>query len=323
MFGLSILSMAIGWLSWRYVERPFRQSGPATFGSRRTVFACSGAAAAILIALGSTLDNSSIMQQRFSAASGALLSYSEFNQTDEFDAAYRIPSCYFDPTRIDLAEIDRVTCHHPVAGVANVLILGDSHGAHLWYGLATVFPDVHFLQANAAGCRPLMPAIGTEPCRALLELMWQDLMQQDGIHAVILAGRWVDEDIGRISGTIQALRNAGLVVYVAGPVPEYEAALPIILSRTGTGQDRDELASRYLDQDRFDFASAIVSESRAAGAIYLDMIDAICDARVCETMTDDMVPIQWDSDHFTPAGSVEVISRLVEHFDFADLKPDP
>ncbi|MBF9036871.1 acyltransferase family protein [Rhodobacterales bacterium HKCCE2091] len=310
MAGLAVASIGLAWLTWRFVEQPFRRSGAGRLISRRGVFAASAAAGAVLIAGGAGLDNRGYAERRLSEGSAAVLAYTRFNETPAFDAAYRAPSCYFDPGRIGLDEIDRDTCHRPEPGRRNVMILGDSHGAHLWHGFSEVFPEVRFLQANAAGCRPLIPPSGTEPCRALLDLAWNEVLLAGGIDAVILAGRWIEEDVARIAGTVAALRAMGFDVYVAGPVPEYEAALPVVLSRTGTGPDRDSLAGRYLDRDRIAMGEAIAAEARAAGATYLDMISALCGPASCVTMAGDGIPLQWDDSHFTPEGSVLAVSRL-------------
>jgi len=54
MLGLSLLSLLLAWFSWRYVERPFRGRGSWP-GSRRAVFAASGAGMVVLALAGATI----------------------------------------------------------------------------------------------------------------------------------------------------------------------------------------------------------------------------------------------------------------------------
>ena len=36
----------------------------------------------------------------------------------------------------------------------NYLLVGDSHAAHLWFGLSSAMPEVNVMQATASMCRP-------------------------------------------------------------------------------------------------------------------------------------------------------------------------
>ncbi len=77
-------------------------------------------------------------------AIGAYLAYNS-------SSAFRAGHCFLATNR---QQIDVQTCMKLDPARPNYLLIGDSHAAHLWFGLASAMPDVNVMQATASVCRP-------------------------------------------------------------------------------------------------------------------------------------------------------------------------
>ena len=131
-----VISVILATLSWRYVETPFR-SGPRR-PSRRKLFTLAGAAAAALALLGLTGTLSQGLPGRFPAHSAALARYLDYDWASK--GYFRRGSCFLD-TGLAFQPFLASGCIREDGKRPSDLILGDSHAAHLWYGLSRVFPE--------------------------------------------------------------------------------------------------------------------------------------------------------------------------------------
>ena len=66
-------------------------------------------------------------------------------------AAFRSGRCYLATNR---QQLDVETCLTLDPKRPNYLLVGDSHAAHLWFGLSSAMPEVNLMQATASACRP-------------------------------------------------------------------------------------------------------------------------------------------------------------------------
>ncbi|HEY2110890.1 MAG TPA: acyltransferase family protein [Dongiaceae bacterium] len=144
-----VSSVILATLSWRYVETPFR-TGPRR-PSRRKLFTLAGAAAAALALLGLTGTLSQGLPGRFPAHSAALAGYLDYDWASK--GYFRRGSCFLD-TGLAFQPFLASGCIREDAKRPSDLILGDSHAAHLWYGLSRVFPGINFLQATSPSASP-------------------------------------------------------------------------------------------------------------------------------------------------------------------------
>ena len=146
-----VISVILATLSWRYVETPFR-SGPRR-PSRRRLFTLAGAAAAALAVLGLTGTLSKGLPGRFPAHSAAIAGYLDYDWASK--GYFRLGSCFLD-TGLAFQPFLAGGCIREDGKRPSDLILGDSHAAHLWYGLSQVFPGINFLQATSPLCKPIL-----------------------------------------------------------------------------------------------------------------------------------------------------------------------
>lgn len=299
-FGLAILS-------WKFVELPFRAMARRT--SRPAVFATASAAMASAFAACVMILLSDGAPFRFPdrvVAIGSWLAY-------DASSAFRTGKCFLATNR---QQIDVDACMTMDKRRPNYLLVGDSHAAHLWFGLSSAMPEVNVMQATASMCRPAIPAISaldTRACPKLMQFVFNDFLVHNRVDKVLLAASWKDEDIPALSAAIDALKARGTEVVVLGPIVEYDRALPRLLAdqiRRGTGfaaNDRRTPGIRERDQTM----SRIVT---ARGATYLSIYDAICRHDRCDEFVADDIPMQFDTGHLTGQGSVELARRLSASF---------
>ena len=161
---LFALTVAISYLSWRFVEQPFRQRALAP--TRAAAFRIAGLSSAVLLAGGLF---GVFLSQTPSDADRAALQLEAYNNYD-FRPLYRSGSC-FSPGGDALD----AGCLALAPGKTNVLLWGDSLAAHYFHGLSkSADPQaVNILQATQAACMPTFNAAaqGTASCRSFASQM--------------------------------------------------------------------------------------------------------------------------------------------------------
>lgn len=304
---LIVASVLIAWLSWKFVEMPFRSKARAA--SRGAVFGVASTAMASAAALCGLALLTGGAPFRFPERVVAIASYLAYDPS----AAFRSGQCYLATNR---QRLDVETCLKTDEKRPNYLLVGDSHAAHIWFGLSAAMPAVNIMQATASECRPAVQPLSqldTRACPKLMQFVFNDFLVNNRVDKVLLAASWKDEDIPALSATIEMLKSRGLDVAVLGPIVEYDGALPRLLadeilrnspwlaSRTRTAgiRERDRELSRIV---------------AAKGATYLSVYDAACRGGHCDEFAEGDVPLQFDSGHLTAKGSVVVGQRLSAGF---------
>jgi peptidoglycan/LPS O-acetylase OafA/YrhL len=289
--------------TWRFVEQPCRHTG---FLQRRTVFTLAGVAATLCIAIGLTFTVTNGLPQRLPETVRAVAAYADYNTAPVF----RSGQCFLENDSDTLQNFDQRGCLGMSPDKLNVLVLGDSHAAHLWYGLFNTLPNLNILQATASGCRPLLdidPLKAKTRCREMMGFMLGQWLPATPVDAVILAARWVDADTEALKKTIAFLRTRARAVYVVGPTAEYTMAVPSLLAR-GMLQGDPNLVRRSLKPDSATRDDDLRKAVAGTGAIYLSAYQALCPppSGVCSATTSTGMPLQFDYGHLTAEGSTHV-----------------
>ena len=300
-------SIAIAWLSWKFVEMPFRLKARDT--STGMVFGVASAAMTSLAALCGLVLIAGGAPFRFPERVVAIASYLAYDPSQSF----RSGRCYLATNR---QQLDVETCMKLDGKRPNYLLVGDSHAAHLWFGLSTSMPEVNLMQATASACRPAVERVSvldSRACPKLMRFVFDDFLVNKKVDKVLLAAAWKDEDIPALSDTLETLMSRGLNVVVLGPIVEYDGALPRLLvdeilrnspsiasaMRTRGIAARDRLLRRIVT---------------AKGATYLSVYDSVCRDDHCDEFAEGDIPLQFDAGHLTAQGSLEVGRRLAPFF---------
>lgn len=304
--GIVLLSFALAYASWRWVERPFRRQGRFT---RRSIYAGAGAAAVAACAVAGVFVAGQGLPGRYPAEVVRMARYLEVDTR----RLYRSGSCFIT-TGDSFADYRRDLCLTPRGGGRPaVLLLGNSHGAHLSHGLRARFPEIDVLQATASGCRPL---VGTGPsrpprCGQLRDYVFGEWLPPRRIDALLVSISWEQRDIAPLEKTIAWAKARGIPVIVSGPVPLYDQALPELLAR-GMMLDDPALAARHRRGRQARVDAAVGAAARRAGVTYVSPYRLLCGDRAgCRTTTPEGAPMQHDLSHLSAEGSL-FVARLFD-----------
>jgi hypothetical protein len=307
LFALTVL---ISYLSWRFVEQPFRER--TLVPTRRAAFGIAGLASAVLLAGGAA---GILLSRAPSEADRVALQLETYNAYD-IEALYRHGSC-FAPDGGVFGD----ACLALAPGKTNVLLWGDSLAAHYYHGLGRIADPqaVNILQATQPACMPTLNASaqGNAACRSLagqMEAFFRD--RKPG--RVILSADWLeyarpprfDGMIADLRRTIATLDALGIPVTLLGPAVQFKSRLPSMLMRA-------RLRQVETRSDDFVLPDIFALDQRMKAALpaqdkfsYISVVDAVCPARQCPLTLDGGIPLAWDHAHLTAEGSVYVIDRL-------------
>ncbi|WP_213738409.1 acyltransferase family protein [Bradyrhizobium sp. dw_411] len=308
---LFVLTVLISYLSWRFVEQPFRQKSLAP--TRGAAFRIAGLATALLlagsiggiVASGAPSDADRVALQ--------LESYNNYNQRP----LYRDGVCFFSDSGVFGAD-----CLGLAPGKTNIMLWGDSLAAHYFYGLGKVTDPqaVNILQATQAACMPTLNAAaqGKVPCRDFATQM-EAFFADHRPDRVILSADWLeyarpprfDGMIADLRQTIARLNAAGIAVDLLGPAVQFRARLPSMLMRA-------RLRNTDAHPDDFVLPDIFALDRMMKAALpphekfsYISIVDAVCPARQCPLTIDGGIPLAWDHAHLTAEGSMYVMDKIV------------
>ena len=279
---LGVVAFVLAYLTWRYVEKPFRNR--RNFSTRQ-VFGMAGTAMASLILLGAVGYYGEGFKSRFPA--NALAALSVIGQKQ----AWYGKGCNNVVDRKPLSELCILGDKKAPPTVA---LWGDSHAEALSkeFTEATRPLGISFVQMTADACPPVegLRTTGTRrlfgqvDCAPVAKNAHDYLLRHNTVHTLVLAARWTayllgarfdngeggvsddgfyavpvgeDDDeiqserIKRVSAAIikevRSLLDAGKKVILVYPVPEVGWSVPHLLARmeTAQGKKHDTISTNY------------------------------------------------------------------------------
>jgi peptidoglycan/LPS O-acetylase OafA/YrhL len=307
---LFALTVAISWLSWRFVEQPFRYGTLAP--TRRAAFRIAGLATVVLLAGSAT---GIVLSRTPSDADRAALQLESYNAY-HYQPLYRSGSCFAPASGV----IDD-GCLGLAPDKTNVMLWGDSLAAHYVHGLGKVTDPhtVNILQATQAACMPTFNAAaqGTASCRNFAGQM-DAFFRDRKPDLVILSADWLeysrpprfDGMIADLKQTIATLNAAGIAVVLLGPAVQFRSRLPSMLMRAHL-RHADISPDDFVLPDIFALDQAMKAALPAQQRFsFISVVDAVCPARQCPITIDGGIPLAWDHAHLTAEGSLYVMERL-------------
>ena len=327
MLGIAVVSLICGIVSWRFIERPFRQPTRRDIPTL-TRYACAIALAAFLPAI---FVASGGLPQRLPAiarSNAAIYSLGAGRCLTNFGTALPMPGKYCQPD-------------HP-----QVALFGDSHAAALSPGLrqAVTGQGKALLQLEQSACTPLVgitTSDSTRPnhageCATFIRASLDRIEKDPAIKLVVIGGSWPNIEDPRYrdaNGTyisaadavsagfgpmLDELSGAGKTIIVVGDVPRFEfdpmrhllsdqlparsmivAALDDSRRVTGTSIDKWRLNPNYIP-----IATQI--QQSAAGhphTYYFNLSDSLCDAQRCNFASADGRSLFFDQHHLSFFGA--------------------
>ncbi|WP_231422775.1 acyltransferase family protein [Pseudomonas sp. Leaf59] len=294
---LMLLSLVLGYLSWRFVETPFREK--RLLATRKSILV---AAAVGILSIGLTgvaLRKADGVPSRLSEQA---LRYAQAKKWSP-----ELMACMADKDTPD----ERLFCHFgPKNPAVSALVWGDSHATALIPALeiGAKKHDISLMEASFAGCVPLDGLENIARC-AHFNRRVEKAMSERPISDVVLAARWSLYLYGQMSGDkehalkdpstgqyvravaeqrfadgmrarIKGLRAAGHRVWLVKEVPLQEIIVPYRLSRLAMMHrpvDREGLPiAKHLAREAF--IANLFDELAAAdsGVRVLDPAPQLC-----------------------------------------------
>jgi peptidoglycan/LPS O-acetylase OafA/YrhL len=325
---LVVVTLVFAYLSWRFVEQPFRSRDGV---SRASIYRLAIGLSALLIAVGMTGHVWQGFPGRYNAQVRALAATS-------------------------IASPDRLRCHtdgvnyRKPAGACRYIgktvdwaLLGDSHSIETGYALAEhLAPSGHgVVHLSFSGCQPALTFETPNPgCQAWLKESLTLLETSPDIKNVFLVFRHsfylfgdqtktyptVPDIIPNFAGdlTAQAARDAywddyttlvnrlskaGKRIYVVLPLPELPVHVDRYIYRDG-GANAFTPVDYYMRRNAF-VLSRMKSIRAIPGVSVLDPRDAVCDAGKCRAIINGE-SMYFDDNHFSMPAARRFIASQVD-----------
>lgn len=340
-----VLSVALAWISYRYVETPFRRR--KLFAQRRSILSGAIVAIVILSLLGVSLDLLKGLPQR--VPERAL--QAEAGAQDR--NPYR-PPCLGRRAGQGWCVIGAGIGGYEIeSGRADALLWGDSHADALVPAveMAAEANGLTVAIATLRACAPIVRmgrvnSSRSSKCLSFNESAFNKVLASDNFPTVILAARWAlyvegsrfGEEAGEdvilqwadpmkpiepmpvgnpaifeeaLDQTVQALRASGREVIVLGPTPEIGWNVPTKLSvQIWKGREEPLGPERERVQARTNRTIEILrSVAERHGARYVDLLDPVCSDR-CRLWIDD-APAFVDDDHLSATAARELLAPVL------------
>jgi hypothetical protein len=300
--GLTIgLSFALAWLTYRFVETPFRSGRP----NPQKIFGLSAAMALVAMA-GIVVVRERGFDFRLPPEIRAMA------DVPEQQAQWRVHQCLLDlghESSFADSCVDRG--RRPL-----VLIWGDSTAAALVPGLrkAQETDDFGIAQFTSSSCIPALNAAvtGVPNCRAINTKILA-LAREIQPDIVVLHGTW-GRYLDNVAETVVALKQqTSARVVVLGATPEWNRGLPnevlryfMLYHQLIPVRSTDAVSSNWYD-------AVMRARLVPAGAEYISAWDAMCNADGCLTRIGDSAGDIAISDqvHLTEKGSAFLIHAII------------
>jgi peptidoglycan/LPS O-acetylase OafA/YrhL len=309
-WALFALTVAISYLSWRFVEQPFRRGSLAP--TRRAAFRIAGISTAVLLvgSVGGIVANQNPSEADRSASQ--LEAYNSY----AYQPLFRSGTCFTQ----SWSTFDE-KCLAPAPGKTNLLLWGDSYAAQYFPGLSKAADPqtVNILQATQAACMPTLNAAsqGVASCKSFAARM-DAFFKDSKPDLVIVSADWLeyargprfDGMIGDLKQSIAEINGRGIAVVLLGPPVQFRSRLPSMLMRA-------QLRGADLRSDDFVLPDIFALDARMRAALpahdkfsYVSVVNAICPARQCPLTIGEDIPLAWDHAHLTAEGSEYVVGRI-------------
>ncbi|WP_162627677.1 acyltransferase family protein [Erythrobacter sp. KY5] len=297
------LSVALAAASWKFVEEPFRRGRVG----RAMVGRGSAAVTAGLVAIALALSFTSGWPQRFTERGQDLAAYMEYPINDVFGSG----QCFIHHRS---QTFDQQACLVRGDNKPRVLLMGDSHAAHLAPGLIASFPGSAVSQVTAAGCRPLIEQQrATYPfCGELMMKAYSDYAAEHGSDLIVLAGRWERGDLPGLSSTLKQLKREGRALLLIGPAAEWSQFVPRLLTLAQERQQDTRLADSMRLEERGELDRDMAAMAAELGVPYASIHTMQCDGEQCRYFSPDGAPLLVDNSHFTFEAS-KLYASQIEH----------
>jgi peptidoglycan/LPS O-acetylase OafA/YrhL len=313
---LVVLALLLAYLSWKYVETPFRDRQRF---QRKQIFAYGAACSALFVGIGLTGHVTGGFLNRLTPEQKVIAGYAEYR----IDDLYRHHRCFLEAenTSRDFS----AECGPTDSGRRSLLIWGDSYAAALSPGLRSLHGNV--AQYTASACAPLVETdfIERPHCREMNSFVLQQIARTKPAD-IYLQANWQmykKEAVARhIGTTIDAIRaiSPDSTITLVGGVPEWIPTLPTVALKNNVGLRGETFLPLHSYQAVNRIDDQLRMAASTSGARFVSALQIFCRAEQCRAV----VPYRasssltaWDSGHLTEAGSMLLAKEVLASENYA------
>ena len=215
-----------------------------------------------------------------------------------------------------------------------ILVVGDSHAAHLFAGLTEAFGGAaNVLTLSSVFCVPLVEHVemdegvaGTPRCRAINDYVFARIraIKPDVLLVAGYFSQYDHEANWRYPGFLDALvqgaktlhREGVRSIVVAGEVPTWAPALPILVGRDLIEKGEASPFSRVgVRPDSLETDKTLAAKDWGEGVVYVSQAAKLCGPDGCRRLVgpnfpDDMLAVDYG--HYSVNGSIFAVKTILQ-----------
>jgi len=290
---LSLLALALAWLTWRFVETPFRTRRRI---GRGTVVASAAVVASAFVAFGIAGHLNSGYPDRNPLFARLVANFG------------LAPACNGNHA---------VTAACATSPAPEIAVWGNSYAMHLVAGLAAAYPDKGFVQLTQDSCAANpeleMKKAGKLGCREFNRRALATIVGSPSITRIVVSSRFHDlvdaRNAASFEATIRRLTAVGKQVTIIGPTPSNGVDFGKCFVRHGGDFASCDFARRSIDRRHGEIVARLAEVAARSGAEFVDLTDAICAGPVCRASVSGTL-IYRDAGHLSREGSRHLFRGL-------------
>ncbi len=305
---LTISSILLGFLSWKYIETPFRSR---KLISRNNIFPLSAIVSALLISVGLIGYTKDGFDKRFKEKYKTILEW------EKYDYKYSLRShlCFLEIEDNDIEFKDECFGKHTSE---SYLIWGDSYAAASYKGLIEFYKDV--IQLTASSCPPLIDTnfARRSNCLKINEFIKEKVKQLKPKY-IFLQSNWdnyTEENVlGNLYKTIDFIKSVSpsTKIVILGSAPRWYPSLTtaIIISKHKVNKASYVHMPYYEELVKVD--AELIKLSNKEKVTFISLLDNLCIKNKCLAITQynsDFWLTSWDNGHLTEAGSIYLFAKI-------------
>ena len=331
MLTLSVLSFALAYMSWRFIEKPFRQKISV---SRRSVFIFSLGGLLFFIFIGYQGNANKGYRDRFDIAEIVYASLIRSEREHECFGKDIIQQANW------FCDIGSKSSHQ------NIFVFGDSHALSFLPAIDNALTQINkggiFVGTN--GCTPFLGIHSLRSdqlennCNELNRRVF-NYVEENAVDTLILVARWTYYTDGGYEGdnfsyiglqetdkrrrelsqlafehglheTLSAYNEIGVNVIVVPQIPQQQLH-PLDIYSANSLNGRSLIESSVPRSQHLLLQSYVTRLFEAEGVTLFDFTDTLCDEFYCRVGTDN-TSFYYDDDHLSLSGSSLLVNSLVD-----------
>ncbi len=214
-----------------------------------------------------------------------------------------------------------------------ILVVGDSHAAHLFAGLTDAFGGkANILTLSSVFCAPLVEHVamnagvaGTPRCRAINDYVFERIraIKPDVLLVAGYFSQYDHEANWRYPGYLDALvegarrlhRDGVRSIVIAGEVPTWAPVLPILVGRDLLERgDAPEFSRIGVRPDSLETDRALAGKDWGEGVVYVSQAEKLCGDNGCRrrigpNLPEDMLAVDYG--HYSVNGSIFAVKTIL------------